>query len=167
MRTERIPTVPRRWYWLALAVMVGLADQAIKGLVQALMPYGQTIPLAPFFNWGHWWNTGAAFSFLADAGGWQRYLFLGLTGMVTIVLTILLCRPRPRLEALGYSLMLGGALGNGIDRLVRGYVVDYLDVYWHEWHWPAFNLADIALFLGVIAFAIAALRERPSTRVSE
>jgi signal peptidase II len=63
--------------------------------------------------------------------------------------------------------MLGGALGNGIDRLARGYVVDYLDVYWREWHWPAFNLADIALFLGVITFAMAALHERPSPRLSE
>ena len=167
MRTERIAIAPQGRYWLALASVVALADQAIKGLVQVLMPYGQAIPLAPFFNWGHWWNTGAAFSFLAEAGGWQRYLFLGLTGLVTIVLTILLSRPRPRLEALGYSLMLGGALGNGIDRLARGYVVDYLDVYWREWHWPAFNLADIALFLGVIAFAIAALRERPSPSGSE
>nr|WP_299241229.1 signal peptidase II [uncultured Halomonas sp.] len=167
MRTKWIAMTPQSPYWLALAGLVGLADQVIKGLVQALMPYGQTIPLTSFFNWGHWWNTGAAFSFLADAGGWQRYLFLGLTGMVAIVLTILLCRPRPRLEALGYSLMLGGALGNGIDRLARGYVVDYLDVYWREWHWPAFNLADIALLLGVIAFAIAALRERPSSRVFE
>ena len=158
---------PQGCYWLALAVMVGLADQAIKGLVQTLMPYGQSIPLTPFFNWGHWWNTGAAFSFLANAGGWQRYLFLGLTGLVAIVLAILLCRPRPRLEALGYSLMLGGALGNGIDRLARGYVVDYLDVYWREWHWPAFNLADIALFLGVLAFAMSALGERPSSSVSE
>ncbi|NUJ59330.1 signal peptidase II [Halomonas borealis] len=167
MRTKRIAMAPQSRYWLALAVMVGLADQVIKGLVQALMPYGQTIPLTPFFNWGHWWNTGAALSFLADSGGWQRYLFLCFAGLATIVLTFLLCRPRPRLEALGYSLMLGGALGNGIDRLVRGYVVDYLDIYWREWHWPAFNLADIALFLGVIAFAIAALRERPSPRLSE
>ena len=78
-----------------------------------------------------------------------------------------LCKPLSRLEACAYSLILGGALGNTVDRLARGYVVDYLDIYWGEWHWPAFNMADIALFAGVLMFAVALWRESPAFKRSE
>jgi signal peptidase II len=137
------------WRWWSLAVAVALTDQLTKLAVATLMFYGQSIPLTGFFNLVHVWNTGAAFSFLADAGGWQRYFFIVLTLGVSIVLVLLLRRSRPRMEALGYSLVLGGALGNGFDRLVRGYVVDYLDFYLNDWHWPAFNLADVGIVIGV------------------
>lgn len=137
------------WRWLALAISVAAADQATKAAVQALMYYGQSISLTGFFNLVHVWNTGAAFSFLADAGGWQRYFFIVITLGVSICLAVMLRRPRRRIEAFGYSLILGGALGNGFDRVVRGYVVDSLDFYWQSWHWPAFNLADVGIVLGV------------------
>lgn len=137
------------WRWLALAISVATADQLTKSAVSTLMIYGQSIPLTDFFNLVHVWNTGAAFSFLADAGGWQRYFFIVITLGVSICLTVMLCRPCRRIEALGYSLILGGALGNGFDRVVRGYVIDSLDFYWRSWHWPAFNLADIGIVLGV------------------
>lgn len=154
------------WRWWSLAISVGTADQFIKLAVSTLIPYGQSIPLTGFFNLVHVWNTGAAFSFLADAGGWQRYFFIVLTLAVSIVLALMLCRPRPRAEALGYSLILGGALGNGFDRVVRGYVVDYLDFYWRSWHWPAFNLADSSITLGVAALLWAACfsAEEPNLR---
>jgi signal peptidase II len=137
------------WRWWALAISVAAADQLTKLAVSTLMFYGQSIPLSGFFNLVHVWNTGAAFSFLADAGGWQRYFFLVLTLGVAIVLILMLRKPRRWMEAFGYSLILGGALGNGFDRLMRGYVVDYLDFYLDIWHWPAFNLADSCIFLGV------------------
>jgi signal peptidase II len=137
------------WRWWTLAITVAVADQLTKLAVSTLMFYGQSIPLTGFFNLVHVWNTGAAFSFLADAGGWQRYFFIVITLSVSICLVVILRRPRRKIEALGYSLILGGALGNGIDRVVRGYVVDSLDFYWQSWHWPAFNLADVGIVLGV------------------
>ncbi len=137
------------WRWWTLAISLAVADQATKAAVQALMYYGQSIPLTGFFNLVHVWNTGAAFSFLADAGGWQRYFFIVISLGVSIVLAVMLGRPRRKIEALGYSLVLGGALGNGFDRVVRGYVVDSLDFYWRSWHWPAFNLADCGIVIGV------------------
>ncbi|GEN24947.1 lipoprotein signal peptidase [Halomonas cupida] len=156
-----------RWPWFTVASSIVLSDQIIKELVHSLMPFGQVIPITPFFNWIHVGNTGAAFSFLADAGGWQRYLFIGLALVVVAVLMVQLCKPISRLESLSYSLFMGGAIGNAIDRLARGYVVDYLDIYWREWHWPAFNLADIALFAGVLVFAMAAWREVPAAKQPE
>jgi signal peptidase II len=137
------------WRWWTLAITVAVADQLTKLVVSTLMFYGQNIPLTGFFNLVHVWNTGAAFSFLADAGGWQRYFFIVITLGVSICLAVMLRRPRRRIEALGYSLILGGALGNGFDRIIRGFVVDYLDFYWQSWHWPAFNLADTGITLGV------------------
>jgi signal peptidase II len=137
------------WRWWALAISMAAADQITKLAVSTWMPYGQSIPLTGFFNLVHVWNTGAAFSFLADAGGWQRYFFIVITLGVSIVLAVMLGRPRHKIEALGYSLVLGGALGNGFDRVMRGYVVDSLDFYWRSWHWPAFNLADSGIVIGV------------------
>jgi len=137
------------WRWWTLAITVAVADQLTKLAVSTLMFYGQSIPLTGFFNLVHAWNTGAAFSFLADAGGWQRYFFIVITLGVSICLAVMLRRPRRRTEAFAYSLIMGGALGNGFDRIMRGFVVDYLDFYWRSWHWPAFNLADVGIVLGV------------------
>lgn len=141
--------VAAAWRWWALAISVAAADQLTKLAVSTLMPYGQSIPLTGFFNLVHVWNTGAAFSFLADAGGWQRYFFIVITLGVSIVLAVMLGRPQRKIEAFGCSLILGGALGNGFDRIARGHVVDFLDFYWQSWHWPAFNLADCGIVLGV------------------
>ena len=146
---QRASATDIAWRWWTLPISVAVADQLTKLAVSTLMYYGQSIPLTGFFNLVHVWNTGAAFSFLADAGGWQRYFFIVITLGVSIALVVMLRKPRTRTEALGYSLVLGGALGNGFDRVVRGYVVDYLDFYWRNWHWPAFNLADCGIVLGV------------------
>lgn len=153
--------------WWTLALLVAGADQAIKYAVHTGLPYGASIPLTSFFNFVHVWNTGAAFSFLADAGGWQRYFFSTIAIIVSVVLAWMLTKPRPKTEAVAYSLILGGALGNVIDRVNRGYVVDFLDFHWQGWHWPAFNLADIGIFLGaalLVAGSFGASRDHPPSK---
>lgn len=135
---------------------VVIVDHATKWLIQAYLPYGSSIPVTGFFNLVHVWNTGAAFSFLADESGWQRYFFIALAIAVSAALAWMLRKPLPTAEALAFSLIIGGALANAIDRLVRGHVVDFLDFHWRDWHWPAFNAADIALTFGA-ALIVAGL----------
>lgn len=146
----------RRILWgYALALAVLLADAVTKYAVHTFTPLGWSLPVAPFFNLVHARNPGAAFSFLADAGGWQRLFFIAVALAASVWLAALLRKPLPRLEQLGYSLLLGGALGNGLDRAVRGYVVDFLDFYAGRWHWPAFNIADIGIVCGVVLMLFA------------
>ena len=135
--------------WLALAVLVILLDQLTKLLIVGQYPLGWGQPLTSFFNLVRVHNTGAAFSFLASASGWQRWFFTGL-GVVAAILIVWMLRSHPgqKLFGLALSLILGGAIGNVIDRLMYGYVVDFLDFHWSGWHFPAFNLADSALTLG-------------------
>jgi signal peptidase II len=104
-------------------------------------------------------NYGAAFSFLSDAGGWQRWLFTGLASVVTVVLIVWLLRltAKEKLTAAALGLIIGGAVGNLIDRIMNGYVVDFIDVYYLDWHWPAFNVADSAITGGVILMLLDAL----------
>jgi signal peptidase II len=106
----------------------------------------------PVFNLTLVYNTGAAFSFLADAGGWQRAFLISVSLIVTLVMLIWLGRLQPteRLSGWGLALVIGGAVGNLIDRLALGKVVDFLQWHWHDWYWPSFNLADSAITLGVI-----------------
>ena len=140
-----------RWRWLMLAAGIAFTDQGIKRWAAASLPQGASEPVTPFFNLVHVLNEGAAFSLLAGAGGWQRYLFMVLALVVSAGLVFLLLRGvDSRREAVGYSLVLGGALGNVVDRMVYGAVVDYLDFYLGDWHWPAFNLADAAILLGIL-----------------
>lgn len=152
--------------WWSVALLVAGADQAIKYAVHTGLPYGASIPLTGFFNFVHLWNTGAAFSFLADAGGWQRYFFSALAIIVSTVLAWMLTKPQPRIEAWAYSLILGGALGNVIDRIHRGYVVDFLDFHWQGWHWPAFNLADIGICIGAGLLIVGSFRANPTQQPS-
>ena len=165
--TPRATSAAIAWRWWGLAISVSAVDQLTKLAVSTLMYYGESIPLTGFFNLVNVWNTGAAFSFLADAGGWQRYFFIVITLGVSIVLVVMLCKPRPRAEALGYSLVLGGALGNGFDRVVRSYVVDYLDFYWQRWHWPAFNIADIGITLGVSLLLLSTFNQADKQHKTE
>ncbi len=138
------------WLWLSLLVLV--LDQASKVAINVSMRLYESIAVLPFFNLTYVHNTGAAFSFLSDAGGWQRWLFAGLAVIISAVLTIWLARLQKHetLLAIALSLVLGGAVGNLIDRLAYGYVIDFLDVYYNHWHWPAFNIADSAIFIGVV-----------------
>ena len=135
--------------FLGFSALIALADQLIKWLVQQSMAYGQSVEITPFFNWVHVWNKGAAFSLFADGDGWQRYFFIAIAIVVSAVLVKLIRDSHKRTEALAYSMVLGGAFGNVIDRVFRGYVVDYLDFHWQSRHWPAFNLADVFILLSV------------------
>jgi signal peptidase II len=146
------------WWVLAAAALV--ADFATKELVRSRMVEGESLHLAPFFNLVSARNSGAAFSFLADAGGWQRWFFVILAFMVSAVVAWMLSAKRDRLEAFAYAMILGGAIGNAIDRLVFGSVTDFLDFHLVGWHWPAFNVADIAICVGA-ACLVASSVNRP------
>lgn len=143
-----------KWLWLSLLAL--LLDQASKLIIDSSMQLYQSIPVIPFFNLTYVHNTGAAFSFLSEAGGWQRWFFAGLALVISVVIAVWLSRLQQHetLLAVALSLILGGAVGNLIDRLVYGYVIDFLDVYYGTRHWPAFNIADSAITLGVILMLI-------------
>jgi len=138
-----------KWLWLSLLAVI--LDQASKLVIDGSMQLYQSIPVTPFFSLTYVHNTGAAFSFLSDAGGWQRWAFAGLALTISIVIAVWLTKLQKHetLLAVALSLILGGAVGNLIDRLAYGYVIDFLDVYYGNWHWPAFNIADSAITLGV------------------
>ena len=140
-----------RLRWLILIALVVAADQVTKLWVLAALQPHEVIPVLPVLNLTLVFNEGAAFSFLAGAGGWQRWFFVGLAVAVSTVLVAWLWRlkPQERLTAAGLALVAGGAAGNLIDRLAYGAVVDFLDFYWRTWHWPAFNVADSAITAGV------------------
>lgn len=146
---------------LALAALVLGLDQASKLAVLRLIEPYQTIPVLPGFNLTLAFNRGASFSFLADAGGWQRWLFSAISVAASVVIVVLLRRTAPgdRLNASGLSLVLGGALGNLIDRLWLGHVVDFLDVYYSASHWPAFNVADSAITVGAVLLVLGMWRQ--------
>jgi signal peptidase II len=151
----------RQTGWLWLSALVVALDQGTKWMAEAALDPYLPVPLVPSLNLTLMYNEGAAFSFLAGAGGWQRWFFAGLATLVTIVLGIWLHRLRAtdRVTAIGIALVMGGAVGNLIDRMLTGRVVDFIDVYYAGWHWPAFNLADSAITLGVALLLIATLRE--------
>lgn len=139
---------PYKAQWYSLATVVFASDQAAKTYIDTTIPLGWSHEVASFFNLVHVLNPGAAFSIFASAGGWQRWFFLTLALAVSVWLIWTLWRPLRKLEALSYSLILGGALGNAFDRAVRGQVIDYLDFHLRAWHWPAFNVADMAIMGG-------------------
>ena len=138
--------------WLGLSLFAILLDQGTKLAIDSSMKLYQSIPVLPFFKLTYVHNTGAAFSFLSEAGGWQRWFFAGLALAISCVIAVWLARLKQHetLLAVALALVLGGAIGNLIDRLAYGYVIDFLDVYDQTWHWPAFNIADSAITLGVI-----------------
>lgn len=138
------------WVWLSAVVLA--LDQATKALASRFLPFHEPVSLVPFVNLTLTHNTGAAFSLLHRAGGWQRWLFAALAVAVSIAIVVWLKRlPRhARWTAAALGLVLGGALGNLWDRLAHGYVVDFIDLYYRQWHWPAFNVADSAITLGAV-----------------
>ena len=142
--------------WLGLSLLVVILDQVSKLAIAGSMQLYQSIPIMPFFKLTYVHNTGAAFSFLSEAGGWQRWFFAALALVISGVIAVWLARLKHHetLLAVALSLVLGGAIGNLIDRLVYGYVIDFLDVYYQTWHWPAFNIADSAITLGVILMLV-------------
>jgi len=146
--------------WIAAALVLAVLDQAAKALMQAQLAPGEVVRVTGFFNLVLVFNTGAAFSFLAGASGWQRELFVVITVVAAVVIVALLRRhPAERLFCLGLTLILGGALGNLFDRLTLGKVVDFLDFHAFGWHWPAFNVADSAITVGAALLILDALLE--------
>jgi signal peptidase II len=151
--------------WLALAVLLALADQASKSAVSSGLHLGEVREMTPFFNLVLAHNRGAAFSFLSDAGGWQRTLFIGIAVLATAIIVAMLARHSgERLYCAGLALILGGALGNLWDRIALGYVVDFLDFYALGWHFWAFNLADSAITVGAGLLILDSLRSSGAVR---
>lgn len=137
--------------WLLLAALIVIADQFTKVLILSSFSYGDSRYVTSFFNLVRVHNTGAAFSFLAGASGWQRWFFIGLAAAATVFITVMLRRHgHQTLFALALTLILGGAVGNVIDRLLHGYVVDFIQLHWRNWYYPSFNVADSAITLGAI-----------------
>lgn len=140
---------PRLIQWLLLALLVILADQFTKLLILSSFQYGDSRFVTSFFNIVRVHNTGAAFSFLAGAAGWQRWFFIGLGLAATVFIVWMLRRHgHQTLFALALALILGGAIGNVVDRLLHGYVVDFIQLHWRGWYFPSFNIADSAISVG-------------------
>lgn len=151
------------WPWLALAVGIVLVDQLTKWLILGNYRLGDSTYVTSFFNIVRAHNTGAAFSFLANAGGWQRWFFIGLSAVIVMfILWMLRSHANQKLFCFALSCILAGAIGNNlIDRVVHGYVVDFLDLHWrflagifHGGHFPAFNVADMAITAGAAALIL-------------
>jgi signal peptidase II len=137
------------WPWLGLALIICIADQFTKTLILGNYKLGDSTYVLNFFNIVRAHNTGAAFSFLQNAGGWQRWLFTGIGVVATIfIIWMLRSHAGQKLFAFALACILGGAVGNVVDRLMHGYVVDFLDFHWAGWHFPAFNVADSAITIG-------------------
>ncbi len=153
-----------RWLWLALAVVI--VDQGSKLLAEHLLVVHQPVAVLPSFNLFLTYNTGAAFSFLRDAGGWQRWLFAALSIGVSVFIVFWMRRipGEQKWLACALALVLGGAVGNLVDRLLRtgGGVVDFIDIYYGTWHWPAFNIADSAISVGAVMLVLSTMRSTDS-----
>jgi signal peptidase II len=150
--------------WLSLSAVVVVLDQLSKLWVLRSLPEFQPVPVIDgFWNWFRTYNTGAAFSFLSDASGWQQYLFVVLAAAISGLLAWWLAKtPRGDWKtALPFALVIGGAIGNVIDRLQHGHVVDFIQWYWRDHYWPAFNLADSAIVAGAVGIALFGLLQKP------
>lgn len=148
-----------------VALAVALLDQSSKTAAVLVFGLYESIPVMPHLNLGYWRNTGAAFSFLASAGGWQQPLFMliGVAASYWLGRLILAAQSSP-IEKSAYALILGGAVANVFDRVFRGAVVDWIDVYWASWHWPAFNAADMGITVGAgVIILVATMSGRTST----
>ena len=147
-----------KYLWITLLVIV--LDQVSKQLAEHYLVFHNPVPIIPLFNLTLSYNTGAAFSFLSEAGGWQRWFFIGLALLVSAVILFWLYKltTQDKWVAIALSLVLGGAIGNVIDRVLFGHVIDFLHVYYQQWSWPIFNIADSAISIGVAILLIDSLR---------
>ena len=147
--------------WMAVSAAVIVLDQGTKWLASAELALGERMSVLPFFSWVLWHNDGAAFSIMSGLGGWQRWFFVALAGGFSIFIVYELRRLRvgdwP--QGLAYGLILGGALGNMIDRLTSGYVVDFILFHYKSWYFPAFNVADAALTCGAALWILCMIRD--------
>lgn len=149
-----------------LMVAVVLADQVTKAAALSVLSQGTAVPVLPSFNLTLGFNEGASFGMMGGLMAGQPLLMATLTGALTLVFAAMALRAKHPLERAGFALVVGGALGNIIDRLRQGAVTDFLDFYWRDWHWPTFNVADIAITVGAVLILVASLpvrrRKEPS-----
>lgn len=147
--------------WLGLSGLVIVLDQLTKVVMSNWLELYQTVAVMPYFNFTLAHNSGAAFSFLSGAGGWQRWFFIALALLVSVVLTVWLSRLKAaeKVEAIAISLIIGGAVGNVLDRFLYGYVIDFIDVYVGSYHWPAFNIADAAICIGAVLLILDSFKK--------
>jgi signal peptidase II len=151
------------WFiWLGLSGVVVLIDQITKHLADNTLVYAEPVAIVPSFNLTLLYNKGAAFSFLNDASGWQRwfFVFIALAAVAFILYWLKRLGPGERWTAFGLALVLGGAVGNLIDRLMFGHVIDFIQLYYRDFYWPAFNIADSAITLGAAALILHSLFHR-------
>jgi signal peptidase II len=143
------------WPWLGLALMLIIADQFTKVLILGYYQLGDATYVTSFFNIVRVHNSGAAFSFLASASGWQRWFFTAIgIGAALFIVHMLRAHPGQKLFSFAMACILGGAIGNVIDRLLHGYVIDFVDVHYAGWHFPAFNIADSAISIGAVCLIL-------------
>jgi signal peptidase II len=142
---------------ISLIVAAVVADQLTKTAALSLLSQGTAVPVLPGFNLSLGFNTGASFGMMGGFMAGKPLLMAALTGALTIAFAVMAFRAQHALERAGFALVVGGALGNIIDRLRQGAVTDFLDLYWRDWHWPTFNVADIAITLGAVLILAASL----------
>lgn len=153
--------IPRLAAWLSFAALIVVVDQLTKLAVTRSLTYGQSIAVTPFFDLVLVFNPGAAFSFLSDASGWQRWFFVVLALAISVWLVVLLRRhAAEKLLPVALALILGGAIGNVIDRVLFGAVIDFLYFHLGKYYWPAFNVADSAISIGVALMIWDQIRPR-------
>jgi signal peptidase II len=153
------------WRWLGIALVIVVLDQLTKAVIARTFELGDVRTITPFFDIVRAHNTGAAFSFLAGAGGWQRWFFIGLGTAAAIFIVWMLKRHgAQRLFAWALTLILGGAVGNVIDRILHGHVIDFIQVHWGRAYFPAFNVADSAISVGAAFLILDELRRVRSSR---
>ncbi|MFT4563861.1 MAG: signal peptidase II [Gammaproteobacteria bacterium] len=153
----------RTGHWLSIAFGIVLIDQATKYWAHATLNYGDPVAIVPGLNLLLVYNTGAAFSLLSDASGWQRWFFAVIALVVSIVITFWLrsIGPRQWWLPIALTLILGGAIGNFWDRVTLGYVIDFVEIYYQRWSWPAFNVADSAICVGAVMLLLSGWRPLP------
>ena len=155
MAARNSPLLP----WLAIAALIVIADQITKTLIIGSFQHGDSVTITSFFNIVRVHNAGAAFSFLAGASGWQRWFFVGLGAAAAVfIVWMLRSHSGQRLFSTALALILGGAVGNVIDRLLHGYVVDFIQVHYAGWYFPAFNVADSAISVGAACLILDEIR---------
>lgn len=145
------------WRLGALAVLALTVDQVTKSAALAQLAQAVAVPVFPGFNLTFGLNEGASFGMLSGVMAGKPWAMVALTGAITLALTVLALRARNPWEGAGFALVVGGSLGNIIDRIRQGAVTDFLDVYWQDWHWPVFNMADVAITIGAFLILISAL----------
>ncbi|MEM6513611.1 MAG: signal peptidase II [Pseudomonadota bacterium] len=151
-------------HWMIIAVVIVALDQATKWAIVEWVPLYGRVPINDFFNLTHQRNFGAAFSFLAEAGGWQRWFFITLALVVSVVLVVWSWKERrvgSTMLVAGLALVLGGAVGNLIDRVVLGYVTDFIQVWFGSWAFPSFNVADSAISIGAVLLILDSILAKP------